>query len=56
MEPIREHIAAGRPFLGVCMGLQALLTVSEEGVDQCAAGMAGARCGKANQLAALKAG
>ena len=31
VEPIREHIAAGRPFLGVCMGLQALLTVSEEG-------------------------
>ena len=30
-EPVREHIAAGRPFLGVCMGLQALLTVSEEG-------------------------
>jgi glutamine amidotransferase len=31
VEPIRRHIAAGRPFLGVCMGLQALFTVSEEG-------------------------
>ncbi|HDZ76791.1 MAG TPA: imidazole glycerol phosphate synthase subunit HisH, partial [Candidatus Omnitrophica bacterium] len=31
VEPIREFIAGGRPFLGVCMGLQALLTVSEEG-------------------------
>ena len=31
VEPIRQYIAAGRPFLGVCMGLQALLTVSEEG-------------------------
>ena len=31
VEPIRQHIAAGRPFLGVCMGLQALLTLSEEG-------------------------
>ena len=31
VEPIRRYIAAGRPFLGVCMGLQALLTVSEEG-------------------------
>jgi glutamine amidotransferase len=31
VEPIRGYIAAGRPFLGVCMGLQALLTVSEEG-------------------------
>ena len=31
VEPIREYLEAGRPFLGVCMGLQALLTVSEEG-------------------------
>ena len=31
VEPIREYIAANRPFLGVCMGLQALMTVSEEG-------------------------
>ncbi len=31
VEPLREYIAADRPFLGVCMGLQALLTVSEEG-------------------------
>jgi glutamine amidotransferase len=29
--PIREYIASGRPFLGVCMGQQALLSVSEEG-------------------------
>ncbi|MDE2890961.1 MAG: imidazole glycerol phosphate synthase subunit HisH [Chloroflexota bacterium] len=31
VEPIREYIGADRPFLGVCMGLQALMTVSEEG-------------------------
>jgi glutamine amidotransferase len=31
VEPLRAYISAGRPFLGVCMGLQALLTVSEEG-------------------------
>ena len=31
VEPVREYIASGRPFLGVCMGLQALLTMSEEG-------------------------
>ena len=30
-EPIREYIASGRPFLGVCMGMQALFDVSEEG-------------------------
>jgi glutamine amidotransferase len=29
--PIRDYIASGRPFLGVCMGQQALLSVSEEG-------------------------
>jgi len=31
IEPIRKYIGEGRPFLGVCMGQQALLTVSEEG-------------------------
>jgi glutamine amidotransferase len=31
VKPIREYIAGGRPFLGVCMGQQALLSVSEEG-------------------------
>jgi glutamine amidotransferase len=32
--PLKEYIAAGRPFLGVCMGLQALFEVSEEGGHQ----------------------
>jgi glutamine amidotransferase len=31
VEPVREYIASGRPFFGVCMGQQALLSVSEEG-------------------------
>jgi imidazole glycerol-phosphate synthase subunit HisH len=31
VEPIKDYIKSGRPFLGVCMGQQALLTVSEEG-------------------------
>ena len=31
VEPLREYMVGGRPFLGVCMDLQALLTVSEEG-------------------------
>jgi glutamine amidotransferase len=36
VEPIREYIKSGRPFLGVCMGQQALLSVSEEGGEhQC---------------------
>jgi glutamine amidotransferase len=28
---VRDYVRSGRPFLGVCMGLQALLTGSEEG-------------------------
>jgi glutamine amidotransferase len=31
VEPVRDYVASGRPFLGVCLGLQALLTGSEEG-------------------------
>jgi glutamine amidotransferase len=31
VQPLRDYIASGRPFLGVCMGQQALLSVSEEG-------------------------
>jgi glutamine amidotransferase len=31
VDPIRDYITSGRPFLGVCMGQQALLSVSEEG-------------------------
>ena len=33
-EPVRMVISAGVPFLGVCMGLQALLTGSDEGGGQ----------------------
>jgi glutamine amidotransferase len=31
VDPIRRLIAEGRPFLGVCIGLQLLLTATEEG-------------------------
>lgn len=31
VEPVREYIASGKVFFGVCMGQQALLSVSEEG-------------------------
>ena len=34
VEPLQEYIRSGRPFLGVCMGLQALLDWSEEGDGQ----------------------
>ena len=36
VEPIKEYIASGRPFLGVCMGQQALFESSEEnGYQEC---------------------
>ncbi len=35
VDPIREFIASGRPFLGVCLGLQLLLERSEEGDEPC---------------------
>jgi len=31
VEPIRQFIAEGRPFLGICIGLQILFTGTEEG-------------------------
>jgi len=40
--PLRDYIAAGRPFLGVCMGLQALFDSSDEGDGQeCLGGLPG---------------
>ena len=35
VEPIRDFIAGGRPFLGVCLGLQLLLEDSDEGSEPC---------------------
>jgi glutamine amidotransferase len=31
VEPLRRYIAEGRPFFGVCLGLQILFTLSREG-------------------------
>lgn len=33
IHPIRDIIASGKPFLGICLGLQILLEGSEEGVE-----------------------
>jgi len=33
--PIRNFIASGRPFLGVCLGLQLLMDRTEEGDEPC---------------------
>ena len=35
VEPIREYVATGRPFLGICMGLQLLFQATEEGEAPC---------------------
>ena len=36
VEPLQESIGSGRPFLGICIGLQVLLTDSEESIgDSC---------------------
>lgn len=37
--PVREYIASGRPFFGVCMGQQALLSISEEGGEHACLGV-----------------
>lgn len=29
-EPVKNHVASGRPFLGICLGMQLLFTESEE--------------------------
>ena len=34
-QPIREFIASGRPYLGICLGLQLLLEASDEGDEPC---------------------
>ena len=31
IEPIKRHVSSGKPLLGVCLGLQLLLTDTEEG-------------------------
>jgi glutamine amidotransferase len=33
-EPIRQFVASGKPFLGVCIGMQVLLSDTEEGGNQ----------------------
>ena len=35
VEPLREAILEGRPFLGICLGLQLLMDKSEEGATKC---------------------
>ncbi|MFQ5860187.1 MAG: imidazole glycerol phosphate synthase subunit HisH [Dehalococcoidia bacterium] len=41
VEPLREVIARGTPFLGVCMGLELLMESTEEGEEPCLGVVAG---------------
>jgi glutamine amidotransferase len=33
--PVREFVASGKPFLGICLGLQLLMDSTEEGESEC---------------------
>lgn len=35
IEPIREFITSGRPFMGICLGLQLLMDFTSEGETEC---------------------
>jgi imidazole glycerol phosphate synthase glutamine amidotransferase subunit len=37
--PLRQQIAAGKPFLGICLGLQALYEASDEAPDRAGFGL-----------------
>lgn len=41
VDPIREYVNSGRPFLGVCLGLQLLLERTEEGNADCLGSVTG---------------
>ncbi|KAL4901960.1 Cyclase [Aspergillus multicolor] len=46
LQPIREHIASGKPFMGICVGLQALFEGSEENPNVPGLGVVPARMHK----------
>lgn len=52
-EPILHHVAAGRPLLGVCVGMQLLLDLSDEG-DGVGLGLLAGRCEKLGRTVGVK--
>ncbi|GIJ88413.1 histidine biosynthesis bifunctional protein hisB [Aspergillus pseudoviridinutans] len=48
LEPIRQHIELGKPFMGICVGLQALFEGSEEDSDTPGLGLIPQRMQKFN--------
>lgn len=43
LNPLREYISAGTPFLGICLGLQALYEGSDEAPEACGLGILSGR-------------
>ena len=41
VNPVKDFIASGKPFLGVCLGLQLMLEGSDEGTEPCLGVLAG---------------
>ena len=56
MNRIREHIAAGRPLLGICLGMQWLFDASDEAPGLAGVGVFSGRCKRlaADGVSALK--
>jgi glutamine amidotransferase/cyclase len=48
IEPLKAYIASGRPFMGICVGMQALVESSEESPDAKGLGIIPATCVKFN--------
>ena len=51
VQPLRDYVASGRPFMGVCLGLQLLMDHTEEGDAPCL----GIVPGQAKRLASASA-
>ena len=44
VEPVKRFIASGRPFLGICVGMQLLMEVGEEFGEHAGLGVIAGRC------------
>lgn len=54
VEPIREAVASGKPFLGICLGLQLLFDVGYEGGEHQGLGILRGKCVKFDLPAEFK--
>lgn len=54
VRPVLDHIAAGKPFLGICLGLQLLFDVSDEGGEHEGLGILAGRVERFPEQAGFK--